>query len=136
MRQPSANGFETAFAHHQAGRLAQAILIYRRLRSAAPRDYRVLHIGGAALFQLDQPAEAVEWLKLAANQMPKSGATRMCLGLALAKLGRRDTAEQQLREAVRLEPANAEAVGNLGSFLLLGGQTREAITTLRRSVEL
>ncbi len=136
MRHPPTSGFETAFAHHQAGRLAQAVTIYRRLRSASPRDYRVLHIGGAALFQLDQPAEAVEWLNQAAGQMPRSGATRMCLGLALAKLGRREAAERHLREAVRLEPANAEAVCNLGTFLLLGGQTPEAIATLRRSVEL
>jgi predicted O-linked N-acetylglucosamine transferase (SPINDLY family) len=134
MRHPPANGFETAYAHHQAGRLAQAVTIYRRLRSAAPRDYRVLHVGGAALFQLNQPAEAVEWLNLAARQQPKSGATRMCLGLALAKLGRPESAEQQLREAVRLEPGNAESLCNLGSFLLVSGRSDEAIATLRRSV--
>jgi len=136
MRQSPGNGFEAAYAHHQAGRIVQAVTIYRRLRMAAPRDYRVLHVGGAALFQLDQPAEAVEWLNLAARQQPRSGATRMCLGLALAKLGRTDRAEEQLREAVRLDPANAEAVGNLGSFLLLSGHTDEALASLRRSVEL
>jgi predicted O-linked N-acetylglucosamine transferase (SPINDLY family) len=136
MRQPPGHGFAAAYAHHQAGRLAQAVTLYRRLRSASPDDFRVLHVGGAALFQLDQPAEAVEWLKLAARQRPASGATRMCLGLALARLGRPESAEQQLREAVRLDPGSAEASCNLGSFLLLGGQTGEAIATLRRSVEL
>ncbi len=134
MRHPPANGFEAAYAHHQAGRLTQAVTLYRRLRSVAPRDYRVLHIGGAALFQLNQPAEAVEWLNLAARQQPKSGATRMCLGLALARLGRPDSAEEQLRAAVRLDPGNAEALCNLGSFLLVNGRTDEGIATLRQSV--
>ena len=51
MRQSPGNGFEAAYAHHQAGRIVQAVTIYRRLRMAAPRDYRVLHVGGAALWQ-------------------------------------------------------------------------------------
>ncbi len=136
MRQPKENSFDAAYAHHRAGRLVQAVGLYRRLLAAAPRDYRVLHVGGAALFQLDRPAEAAEWLRLASRQMPASGATRMCLGLALAKLGETAAAERELREALRLEPANAEAAGNLGSFLLLRGQTADALATLRHGVAL
>jgi len=132
-------GFEQQLSvvtkHHQAGRVEIACALYQRLQPIAPQDFRVLHLGGLALYQLNRHAEAVNWLERAARLQPRSGATRMCLGLSLDRLGHVDAATGHLREAVRLEPGNAEAWTNLGGFLFARGDVTGAIDSHRRAVQ-
>ncbi len=132
-------GFEqqlsVATKHHQAGRVEVAFAVYQRLQPLAPQDFRVPHLGGLALYQLNRYAEAVKWLGRAARLQPRSGATRMCLGLSLDRLGKMEAAAGHLREAVRLEPGNAEAWTNLGGFLFARGDVAGAIDAHRRAVQ-
>jgi protein O-GlcNAc transferase len=134
------SGFEKQFtaatALHQAGRLVEALAAYQRLRSLAPRDYRVLHLGGTALLQLGRAAEACPWLESALRILPHAAATHMCLGLAQSQSGLNEPAEVHLRAAVRLEPANGENATNLGIFLVRIGQGAAGLEALRRGAEL
>ena len=136
----SSSGIESQFAaataHHQAGRLTEALAAYQRLRPLAPRDYRVLHLGGTALLQLGRAEEACPWLEAALRLLPKAAATHMCLGLALSQAGRNEPAEVHLRAAVRIEPANGESASNLGIFLVRVGQGADGLAALRRGAEL
>ena len=127
--------FAAATAHHQAGRVAEARALYQRLRSLAPRDYRVLHLGGVALYQLNRPAEAVTWLEAALAVQPRAAASLMCLGLALDRTGRAAEAEQRLRAAVALEPKNGEAWTNLGLSLCARGRPEDGLAALRGGTE-
>ena len=137
LRAPS--GFDqqlaVATAHHQAGRIDVACSLYQRLQPLAPQDFRVLHLGGLALFQLARHAEAVKWLERAARLNLRMGTTRMCLGLALDRVGQSAAAVEQLREAVRLEPRNAEAWTNLGGMLFARGEVTAAIDAHQRAVQ-
>lgn len=54
----------------------------------------------------------------------------------LARLGRYDEAEREVRSVVRAEPANAEAHFRLGVVISKRGLWRDAIPHLRRAVEL
>ncbi len=139
MRPQAPNSFETALqaalVHHREGRLPDACAAYRALRVRAPRDARVLHLGGVALLQTQQPAEAVAWLEAAAKLAPQLGSTQMCLGVALGQLGRHDAAEAALRRATRLEPANGEAWTNFGLALGRTGKAVESLDALRRGAE-
>jgi protein O-GlcNAc transferase len=122
-----------AIAEHQAGRTEAALAAYTRLRKGGVGDFRVLHLGGAALLQLDRAEEAREWLAGAVRLSPRVAATRMCLGLALWHSGSPETAERELRLAASLEPANAEIWGNLGLFLLARARADEALACLQRA---
>jgi protein O-GlcNAc transferase len=128
--------FAAATAHHQAGRVAEALAAYQRLRPLTPRDYRVLHLGGTALLQLGRAEEACPWLESALRILPQAAATHMCLGLALSQAGRTEPAELHLRAAVRLEPANGECATNLGVYLVRIGQGAAGLEALRRGAEL
>ncbi len=128
--------FAAAAALHQGGRLPEALAAYQRLRPLAPRDYRVLHLGGTALLQLGRAGEAVEWLEAALRASPDAAATRMCLGLALSQQGRPGAAEPHLRAAVKLDPHNAEAWANLGLFLVRSGQAEAGIDALGQGTRL
>ncbi len=130
-----AGGLDAAIAHHQAGRLEPALVIYRALRTRLPREPRLLHLGGLALLQLERAEEAVSWLETAVAVAPRSGSTWMCLGVALGRLGRADAAEQALRRAVAAEPANGEAWTNLGLALGRSGKSAEALAAFRRGAE-
>ena len=134
------SGFEKQFtaatALHQAGRLVEALAAYQRLRPLAPRDYRVLHLGGTALLQLGRVAEACPWLESALRILPHAAATHMCLGLAQSQSGLNEPAEVHLRAAVRLDPSNGENATNLGIFLVRIGQGAAGLEALRRGAEL
>jgi protein O-GlcNAc transferase len=125
-----------ATGHHLAGRLAQAWAQYQLLRPLAPRDYRVLHLGGTALLQLGRVVEASEWLTVALRLSPNAAATHLCLGLALSQQGRAEPAEVHLRAAVRLDPKNGETATNFGLFLVRTGKAVEGLAELRRGAEL
>lgn len=52
------------------------------------------------------------------------------------ELGQVDTAIKELREAIQLAPAFADAHYNLGSALLAQGNITDAIASYRRAIEL
>ncbi len=132
---PQSTPLDAAIALQRAGRGAEALAHYRRLRPKYPRDFRLLHLGGTVLLQLGQGAEAVEWLESAARINPKVGATQMCLAMALAMVERRDAAAARFREALKLDAGNAELWTNYGLFLLHGGQSVEALAALEQAVK-
>ena len=56
----SAEAFQAAFAHHQAGQLREAEAIYRQILQTDPHHVEALHLLGLVAYQVGQPATAVE----------------------------------------------------------------------------
>ncbi len=81
----------------------------RALAARMPGDPRPRLILASALRRLDQPQEALPILVELARAFPKAAKTRFELGLCLCATGRTREGDQQLDEAVRLDPTNAEA---------------------------
>lgn len=81
----------------------------RALVARQPADPRPRLILASALRRLDQPAEALPILAELARAFPRAAKTRFELGLCLCATGRAAEGNRQLDEAVRLDPAHAEA---------------------------
>ncbi len=81
----------------------------------------------------EKAVEAYEkWLK--AN--PKDDVAHFYLGRTYSKLLKDEEAEKQFNEAVELKPADTEYQTELGAVLIKLAQYREAITPLKKAIEL
>lgn len=103
--------------HENAGRLAEAEASYRealRLRPQWPAAQANL---GRLLLQDGRVQEAAPLLGQAAARSPSTGVL-VQLGVAAARDGRRDVAEQALVQALQLQPTHGEALVNLAALYL------------------
>lgn len=75
---------------HRAGRIHDALGIYRRLHAAAPGDSQLLFLLGTAQLQLGCAAEAIPLLQQALQVSPHLGGARSNLAVALQQAGRYD----------------------------------------------
>ncbi|MGA0602956.1 tetratricopeptide repeat protein [Caulobacter sp. KR2-114] len=112
-----------------AERLAGAVLRADRGNLVAAQ------ILGTALLQLDRAAEAVEALRRAARRSEQP-AIETLLARALAAVGEREAAFEQLRLAVGRRPAYALAFLDLGVGLGEAGRCAEGIAVLESGLAL
>ncbi|HWG43726.1 MAG TPA: tetratricopeptide repeat protein [Gemmataceae bacterium] len=110
---PSANVLQAGIEHHRAGRLAQAVAVYASLVDADPYHADALHLLGLAAHQLGQNEQALALLTRAVNGQTNIAAVHNSQGVVLAALGRSAEAAAAFRQALRLDPACADARANL-----------------------
>lgn len=110
-----------------AGRRREAADLIRRLPDAmaAGRMETASDLGALAL-ELDEPEQAVRWLRLAGTLGPERADLLEKLGAALLLVDRPADAVAPLEKACRMEPANAAARLNLAVALAALGRTDEA----------
>jgi predicted O-linked N-acetylglucosamine transferase (SPINDLY family) len=130
------NFLQQGVTHHRAGRLAEALACYTRVRGAAPRSFDAWHLSGVVALQLGRTADAVAWLERAVMLDPKSAPAAMRLGLALIGAGRSAEAEPQLRRAVQLKPDFVEGWDNLAYCLKTLDRLPDAIECHERAMKL
>ncbi len=123
---------QQAVAHHQAGRLAQAEVIYRRLRGTAPRNFDVLHLSGVIALQEGRTPESLDLLAKAHAVNPRHAVCAMRLGLAHITAGNTAEAEAKLRLALQLDPQLPEAWDNLAYCYKTQDRLKEAIECHQR----
>lgn len=129
-----------AFAHSNwgsvllaQGKSGEALPHLQTAAELEPDDPDMLMNLGSALIKTGRAAEAVAplrksmQLKPAADAQFNLGMALAAAGMAAAKAGRFAEAEQLLREAVRAQPDNVDARGNLGNVLLMLERAPEAI---------
>jgi Flp pilus assembly protein TadD len=92
-----------AIAYH-AQQYAQAEQYFRKSLAADPNEYAPLVNLGGVLLNLAQYREAWSFNTLAASKQPNDALAHSQLGMACFALGKLDTAEAELREAIRLDP--------------------------------
>lgn len=127
---------QQAVAHHRANRLAEADLIYKRLRAADPKNFDALHLSGLVAYQQGRHAEAADLLRRAWQRDPKSAVCVMRLGMACLALGDMAVAERHLRAAVKFDAKLAEAWGHLGTVLGATARADEAKVAYSHAVKL
>lgn len=128
--------FNTAVAHHQAGRLAEAENLYRQVLRERPGHADTIHLLGVIAHQKGRNEDAVSEIRRAIALNPASAAYHSNLGVALRALKRLPEAVDAFREACRLDSAYAVAWKNLGAALRDLGRHEEAVPHLRRALEL
>ncbi|MDP6872720.1 MAG: tetratricopeptide repeat protein [Alphaproteobacteria bacterium] len=128
--------FDRAVSRHNAGDLAGAQKLYRRILKAEPNNPQVLNLAGVAAFQLGQRKRAVDSLSKAIALAPDYGDAHYNYGNVLTQLGRLEDAAARFREAVRLEPGHGDAHFNLGTVLLDLGRPEDALESYRKLLAL
>jgi len=127
--------FATAIAYHQAGRLAEAEMIYRELLASQPDQPDVLHLLGAIRAQNDQVDSAVELISRAIQLKADAGYYNT-LARALKSRGRLDEAIAAYRAALKIKPDFAVVHNNLGVALRAAGEPREARVAFSAAIKI
>jgi Flp pilus assembly protein TadD len=112
--------------HHQAGRLADAEAVYRRVLETQPDHPDALHLLGLIAHQTGRYEVAVEWIEKAVGIQPSNADFLNHLGEAHRSLGRFREAESWIRRALAVEPGHALAHNNLAVTLKQMGRLDEA----------
>jgi predicted TPR repeat methyltransferase len=132
----SADMLLAAVRHHEAGQLAEAEALYRRILEGEPDHPDATHLLGVALLQQNQPDPAIELIRRAIALRPNNPAYHSNLGYALNKQGKLDEAFACCRQALALNPNFADAHVNLGNVLKNKGLLGEAMQSFRRALGL
>lgn len=119
---------------HQAGKVQEAVAVYRQVLAVRPEQPDALHLLGVALYQTGQLPQSLECLRKAVQLQPANPAYANSLGVALLAAGRADEAIGYFRRALRLKPDYADAHSNLGNAHFEKGQYAQAIASCRRAL--
>jgi predicted O-linked N-acetylglucosamine transferase (SPINDLY family) len=125
-----------AVQHHQAGRLHEAEVIYRRILAADPNHADTLHLLGVIAHQMGQHESAVEYIERAIALNGAEPAYHNNLGTVLQTQKKPEAASDSFRRALQLKPDYAEARFNLGNALNDQGKRDEAVDCYREAVAL
>ncbi|MDR3405572.1 MAG: tetratricopeptide repeat protein [Chthoniobacter sp.] len=121
---------------HQAGRLAEAEMLYRQLLAVQPNHADALHMLAVVADQTGRSELAVELIRRTIALKPNDGAVYSNLGRVYRTMGRWEEAAAAYRHALQLRPDLPEPNNNLGNILRECGRNREAIEAFRRALEL
>ncbi len=111
-----------AVAYNKMGKNDQAEVLLREVLAAYPELYETAYSLGLLLAEEEKYDEALQYLTIAANGMPDYPRAHYNLGLLLAYQGHDAQAEERLRRALELEPANAEFLYAVADFYLKRGR--------------
>ncbi|HDR9175346.1 TPA: tetratricopeptide repeat protein [Burkholderia vietnamiensis] len=126
---------QTALAHHQSGRLAEAKTLYDAILTAQPGQPDALHFLGLLACQLKQYDAGLALMKQSLVERPDASYFNN-LGNMLRESGRLDDAIAHYRRAVTLRPDYPEAHNNLGNALRDAGDPTAAMASCARAIEL
>jgi predicted O-linked N-acetylglucosamine transferase (SPINDLY family) len=127
---------EEAIDHHRAGRVSEAVALYREALTADPEHPDALHLLGLLAYQCGDLAAAETLLAEAIRVAPGIAEFHGDFGTALLAAGRPADAVAALERAIALDPQYAEAHTNLGSAFHALGWFDEAVDSFERALEL
>jgi tetratricopeptide (TPR) repeat protein len=125
-----------AVAQHQAGRLDEAIRLYRQVVRKAPGHAGAHNLLGIAYHQQGDTEQAVASVRKALALKPGLPGAHYNLGTMLHALARHEEAIEHYRKALALDPQDAQAHSNLGSALNAVARHAEAIAHFERATAL
>jgi len=127
---------EEAFVHHRAGRTLEAAEIYDRLLGYTHgEDFNVLHAYGTLIAENEaSPGLAAYLLQNAVKLYPAHSPAWVNLGITYQRLGMRKAWAGAIEEAIRLDPNNAIALGNMAGVFINTGQPAKVIEYASRAL--
>jgi protein O-GlcNAc transferase len=128
--------FEMARQDHDAGKLAEAELLYQHVIARQPDHADAMHLLGIILAQTGRRDKAAEMMRRALAIQPDSGDLHNNLGNVLQGMGELPEAIAEYRAALAIKPDFPRFLSNLSNALRVAGKYDEAIATARRAVEI
>lgn len=107
-----------AVAFHQAGDLAQANRLYKRILNAAPDHADAQHLRGLIEFQHGHTGRAIRLIEKAVRQNPGDARFHANLGRVLQVGGRSEEAIKSYQRSLALDAQSAEAHSDLAAALI------------------
>ena len=129
------NQFLLATKLHQKGELKEAIKIYQKILITAPNFQVCLNIS-AALIELQQANEAIEYIDQAIKIDPKNPESYFLYGNALLQLSLLDAAIAGFEIAIKINPSYASAHHNKAIALQNQGKLTLAIESYQVAIQL
>jgi tetratricopeptide (TPR) repeat protein len=126
---------DAAADYHEAGELAKADNLCRRILQTQRHQPVALHMLGIIAFQTGRYDEAEKFISQAIGHMPNDASAHFNLGNVLKKLGRYQEAIDSCRQAITLDPGYTMAHYNLGNLLKLLGQFQESLAHYERTLK-
>ncbi len=129
---------QSALQLHQANRLTDAEIAYRKLLQAYPNHPAILQYLGVVLHQTHRHIEALPLIERAISLHPKPTPHSFFnnLGEVLRAIGRLAEAADAYSRAIAINPSYANAYSNLGSTLFDMNRLADAHDALQRAVAL
>jgi predicted O-linked N-acetylglucosamine transferase (SPINDLY family) len=125
---------DLAFAHHRAGRLAEAVTFYRRVLAEEPDNCRALRPLGDALHGRGDHAAALLAYGAALEIEPQDLAARINMANTLIAAGRFAEAAAASNRVLENKPDCAPALSNLGQARLKSGRALAAARAFEKLV--
>jgi len=125
---------DKALAHHQAGNLASAEKLYRKVIKMEPGNADALHLLGLVHHHRGRHGKAAGMIERALKLQPGNPMFLNNLGEALRAAGEAEKAAECYRRVLEADPASADALCNLGLALIELGEETEAEETLERAI--
>jgi len=110
--------------------------LYRQMLRVTPQEVSLRTQLAQLLTEQRRAPEAIEELRIIAQQQPRDAHSRYRLGSALAQNGQLAEGVQELTEALKLKPDLMEAYADLGRALLEQGKPQDAVDMLRQAADL
>jgi len=127
---------ETAVAHHQSGRIAEAAAIYRQVLDADPHNFDALHLLGVVELQRGRAQDAVDLISQSLAGQPENFHALNHLGEAFRALGFLDEAKTCFERAFALNAGYAPAYNNLGNVYQASGRLDVAVSWYQKALEI
>jgi tetratricopeptide (TPR) repeat protein len=105
------------FAHHQAGRLRSAEVLYRKALQKDPDDPNALHLLGVVAYQRGEVGTALQLIERALPALLEAPDMYLNYGNALRETGKLAEAVASYRRAIALNPDYGMAHNNLAGAL-------------------
>ena len=121
---------------HQAGKIAEADVHYRKVLSLDPNNPDGLHMSGVVALQQGNFERAVALIIKARNGYPRMPELHNHLGMAQRGLGRSDDAQASFRTALLLNPRLMEAHSNLADLMAERGFPTEALAQVQHALRI
>ncbi len=131
-----AGDFQQAQALHQAGRLAEAEALYRRVLESDPGNAPALHFLGVVACQTGNLDAAEQLIGQAIARRPDDADAHNNLAGVYLDRGKMAKAKAVLRRAIELDPTMAEAHSNLGKVFKDEGKLGDAIGCYEHAIKL
>jgi tetratricopeptide (TPR) repeat protein len=128
--------FDSAYSHHQAGRLDRAEPLYRGVLAQQPDHVEALHLLGTLALQTGRFEMAADMIRQAVQLRPDSAEAHYNLSLALKNIGQYEEAIVASQRAIRLRPDLTDAYLNLGNALISARRLDEAIAAFKQAISL
>ena len=136
MSDDSPDNIDAALAQFNAGRLAEAEVICRKILAERPNDIGGLNLLGKLLRQSRLLDGAIAAFRKSVELNPNQAEAHAELGVCLIQARNPAAAVEPCRKAIAIDPSLAAAHNNLGACLRFLGQFEEAAAACRRAIEL